>query len=119
MGAMVGQSATAELELYLDHKALCWLDEHPSPDALVVAYTVTRCCAGPVCNVRLRREKRSDRVSQQLHQIAPVCGREVLVDARIVDRLPNRVPVTVRGVGRLKHLSLSLEGEEWARLLCW
>jgi hypothetical protein len=114
-----GPSATAALELHLDNKALRWLDEHPSAGALVIAYTVTRCCAGHVCNVRLRREKRSDRLSQQLHRIAPVSGREVLVDSRIVDRLPSRVPVTVRGVGRLKHLSLNLEGDEWARLLCW
>jgi hypothetical protein len=70
-----------------------------------------------VCNVRLRREKRPDRLSQQMHRIATVNGREVLVDSRIVDRLPTRVPVTVRGVGRLKRLSLNLEGEEWARLL--
>jgi hypothetical protein len=119
MRAMVERSATAEPERCLDHKALRWLDEHPSPSALVLAYTVTRCCGGTVCNVRLRREKRPDRLSQKMRRIATVNGREVLVDSRVVDRLPTRVPVTVRGVGRLKRLSLNLEGDEWARLLCW
>jgi len=53
---MVERSATAEPELCLDHKALRWLDEHPSPGALVLAYTVTRCCGGTVRDVRLRGE---------------------------------------------------------------
>jgi hypothetical protein len=119
MGAIVERSATAAPELCLDDKALRWLDEHPSPSALVLAYSVTRCCGGTVCNVRLRREKRPDRLSQQMRRIATVNGREVLVDSRIVDRLPNHLPVSVRGVGRLKRLTLNLEGDEWARLLCW
>jgi hypothetical protein len=54
-----------------------------------------------------------------MHRIATVNGQEVLVDSRIVDRPANPCTVTVRGVGRLKVLSLNLEGDEWARLLCW
>ena len=39
------------------------------------------------------------------------------MDSRIVELLPLRIRVTVRGFGPLKALSLNLESEQWARLL--
>jgi hypothetical protein len=104
--------------LELDDKARRWLEEHPRPEALVIAYTMTRCCGGTtVCDVRLRQERRSDRASPRLRQVGTVKGRELLMDSRIVERLPLRIPVTVRGFGPLKGLRLNLESEQWARLL--
>jgi hypothetical protein len=70
-----------------------------------------------VCDVRLRPERKSDRPSQRLLEIGAINGREVLMDSRIVGLLPPRIPVTVRGVGCFKGLSLNLNSEQWDRLL--
>ena len=44
-------------------------------------------------------------------------GREVLVDPRIVGRLPRRLPLAVCGIGPWRGLTLGLDGDQWADLL--
>jgi len=46
-----------------------------------------------------------------------VAGRRILLDPRIMSRMPSRIPVTVAGFGPLQGLHLDFSGEEWARLL--
>ena len=44
-------------------------------------------------------------------------GTKFLIDRRAAARLPSRFGLTVRGLGRLKHLDLDLESEQWGTLL--
>jgi hypothetical protein len=46
-----------------------------------------------------------------------VAGRQILLDSRIMPRIPRTIPVTLGGVGPFKGLHLDFSGEEWARLL--
>ncbi|HEV2014481.1 MAG TPA: hypothetical protein VGR77_11465 [Candidatus Dormibacteraeota bacterium] len=99
-----------------DARARMWLASHRADRRLVVAYEETRCCGGGrICDVRIRDERRAERWS--LARIGSVDGRDLLLDTRIAGRLPRRLPLTVRGLGPLQHLSLDLAGEEWASLL--
>ncbi len=100
-----------------DDKARRWLNEHPSQDALVIAYEDSRCCGGGhIRDVRLRRSRRGDQRSA-LVDIGDVMGRRILLDRRIMPRMPEKIPVTVGGIGPLRGLHLDFSGEEWARLL--
>lgn len=100
-----------------DDKARRWLHEHPSQDALVIAYKDSRCCGGGhIRDVRLRRSQRGDQRSS-LVDIGDVAGRRILLDRRIMPRMPQKIPVTVGGFGPLHGLHLDFAGEEWARLL--
>jgi len=100
-----------------DDKARRWLNEHPSRDALVIAYEDSRCCGGGhIREVWLRRSQQRDERSS-LIDIGDVTGRRILVDQRIIRRMPEKIPVTVGGVGPLRGLHLDFSGEEWARLL--
>ncbi len=116
---MEATSAMEELrgfEIELDDRARGWLWQHPELRRIVIAYEEHRCCGGgKICDVRLRGEKRSER--QPLMKVGSVAGRDFLIDRRIVSRVPRRLPLTVRGIGPLRGLSLDLEGEEWANLL--
>jgi len=49
--------------------------------------------------------------------VGEVDGRRILLDRRIMLRLPQRIPVTVRGLGPFGGLHLDVSGEEWAGLL--
>lgn len=44
-------------------------------------------------------------------------GRRILLDRRIIARMPSAIPVTVRGIGPFQGLHLDFTGAEWARLL--
>jgi len=44
-------------------------------------------------------------------------GTKFLIDRRAAAKLPSRFGLTVRGLGRLKHLDLDLDGEQWGTLL--
>lgn len=100
-----------------DDKARGWLNEHPSQDALVIAYEDSRCCGGGhIRDVRLRRSRRRDHRSS-LVDIGEVAGRRILLDRRIMPRMPQKIPVTVGGFGPWCGLHLDFAGEEWARLL--
>ncbi len=103
-------------EIELDDRAREWVRRHPDERRLVIGYYERRCCGGgKVCDVSVRAEKRSER--HELVRVGSVEGRELLLDRRIANRLPRRLPLTVRGIGPLRGLSLALEGEDWAQLL--
>lgn len=104
--------------MIFDERARRWLNEHPSQDALVIAYEDSRCCGGGghVREVWLRRSQRRDETSS-LVDIGDVTGRRILLDRRIILRMPQEIPVTVGGIGPLRGLHLDFSGEEWARLL--
>ena len=65
----------------------------------------------------MHQQRPNDRAREALLRIGTVAGRDVLLDPRIANKMPRRIPVTVRGVGPLRGLSLDLTGHEWARLL--
>jgi hypothetical protein len=109
-------TAIAGFQIEVDTGARAWLGSHPAVRQVVIAYEEHRCCGGgKICDVRLRGAKRTEQ--QPLLEAGSAEGRPVLVDRRIVQRLPRRLPITVRGIGPLRGLSLDLEGEEWASLL--
>ena len=99
-----------------DDKARRWLNQHPSRDALVIAYEDSRCCGGGhIREVWLRRSQPRDESS--LADTGDVTGRRILMDRRIMHRMPQKIPVTVGGIGPLRGLHLDFSAEEWARLL--
>lgn len=104
-------------DVIFDDKARRWLNEHPSQDALVIAYEDSRCCGGGhIRDLRLRRGRRRDK-SESLVDIGDESGRRILLDRRILPRMPSRIPISVGGIGPLRGLHLDFSGEEWARLL--
>jgi hypothetical protein len=46
-----------------------------------------------------------------------VQGRDVLIDSRLIERMPAEARLTVRGLGPFRRLDLDLTGEQWAELL--
>jgi hypothetical protein len=72
---------------------------------------------GHIGDLRVRGSRRRDEESEGLSAIGEVDGRRILLDRRIMPRMPNRIPVTVRGLGPFRGLHLDFSGEEWARLL--
>ncbi|TMG67503.1 MAG: hypothetical protein E6H86_05295 [Chloroflexi bacterium] len=103
-------------EVEADAPARSWLDSHPAA-AYVIAYDVHRCCGGgKICQVQVRklteRDKTDHFVSASLDD-----GTRFLIDRRAAARLPRRFGLTVRGFGRMKHLDLSLQGDQWGELL--
>jgi hypothetical protein len=108
---------TAGFEIAIDHEAIRWLELHPNPSPLVIAYQVTRSCCGLVRDVRMRVSKAADSERQELLRIGSAEGRDVLIDARIVRAMPRRVPITALGFWARQKLALDLSGEEWGRLL--
>jgi hypothetical protein len=106
-----------EFAIVFDDRARRWLDEHPNRDALVIAYSDTRCCGGAhIRDLRLRRSRRGDARSA-LVEIGAVDGRRILLDSRIMPRMPRNIPVTLGGLGPLQALHLDFSGDQWARLL--
>jgi hypothetical protein len=100
-----------------DAAAQAWLDAHPSPEPLVIAYDVHRCCGGgKICSVNIRPRSRADAASTFAPGRMPG-GHEVLIDTRAAARLPGRIGLTVRGRGPLKRLDLALEPKQWGDLL--
>jgi hypothetical protein len=104
-------------ELEADTGARRWLAVHPAERARVIAYDVHRCCGGgKICLVRVRELTRKDDPDQYATGLLDD-GTEFLIDRRAAARLPQRFGLTVRGFGRLKHLDLDLEAEQWGTLL--
>jgi hypothetical protein len=104
-------------QLEADAAVRAWLEAHPSAAPRVIAYEVHRCCGGgKICQVKVRELSRKDDpdefASGDLED-----GTKFLIDRRAAARLPSRFGLTVRGIGRLKHLDLDLEGEQWGTLL--
>jgi hypothetical protein len=107
----------AGFDVEADAAARAWMEAHPSPGPLVLAFKVSRCCGGGrICTVQVREQSRKDDLSG--HAPAEIGeGAKLLVDPRAAARLPKRFGLTVRGFGALKHLDLVLDGEQWGRLL--
>lgn len=104
-------------ELDVDPRARRWLDSHQAGTTYVIAYDVHRCCGGgKLCQVTVRelstRDTIADHVPASLED-----GTRFLIDRRAAARLPSRFGLTVRGLGRIKHLDLSLDGDQWGDLL--
>ncbi len=94
-----------------------WLEAHPSAAPRVIAYDVHRCCGGgKICQVKVRELSRKDDPAQYSTGVMDD-GTKFLIDRRAAARLPLRFGLTVRGLGRLKHLDLNLDGEQWGTLL--
>jgi hypothetical protein len=107
----------AEFEVTFDDAALRWLGERPRADRLVIAYEDSRCCCGGhIGDLRVRRSRRQEEEAERL-TVGRVNGCRILLDRRIMPRMPRRIPVTVRGRGPFPSLHLDFSGEEWARLL--
>lgn len=110
---MTGQ----RFELEADPRAREWMAMHPSAKPRVIAYDVHRCCGGgKICQVKVRDLTAKDDPAEYATG-AMDDGRTFLIDPRAAARLPSRFALTVRGIGRFKHLDLELEGEQWGRLL--
>ena len=90
---------------------------HPSAEPRVIAYDIHRCCGGGrICQVKVRELSQKDD-PDQFATGALDDGTEFLIDRRAAARLPSRFGLTVRALGRLKHLDLQLKGEQWGDLL--
>ena len=101
-----------------DEKARRWLADHPSPDPLLIAFQDSRCCGGGhIRDLRLRRRRNRDERAMGLIDIGEVAGRRILLDRRIMPRMPRTIPVTVGGIHPFRGLHLDFSGEQWARLL--
>jgi len=109
--------ATTDFQLEADSGARHWLEGHPSAAPRVIAYDVHRCCGGgKICQVKVREMSRNDNPDEFASGVLGD-GTRFLIDRRAAARLPSRFGLTVRGYGRLKHLDLRLEGEQWGTLL--
>jgi hypothetical protein len=105
-----------------DQHARAWLEGHPEVSRLFIAFTSSRaCCSGArVCDVRIRVDAESSRRSTPAVTWIPLCrveARDVLIDTRLIERMPAQARLTVRGVGPFRRLDLDLTGEQWAELL--
>jgi hypothetical protein len=111
------QNRHRSFDVKVDAAARAWMDSHPAAGLRVISYAVKRCCGGGrICMVQVREASRRDDVSDHTHLVLEG-GAELLVDPRAAARLPARFGLTVRGLGRLKHLDLVLDGEQWGTLL--
>ena len=100
-----------------DAKARAWLEEHRPDETRVIAYDVHRCCGGgKICQVTVRDLSRKDDPDEFASGTLEG-GTKFLIDRRAAARLPLRFGLTVRGLGPLKHLDLSLDAEQWGALL--
>ncbi len=109
--------ATTGFQLEADASAREWLELHRSPAPRVTAYDIHRCCGGgKICEVKVRELSRRDNPDEFATGTLDD-GTRFLIDRRAAARLPSRFRLTVRGFGRLKHLDLNLEGEQWGTLL--
>jgi len=93
------------------------LERHRAAGPRVVAYDVHRCCGGgKICQIKVRELSRKDNLDD-FATGALEDGTKFLIDRRAAARLPARFGLTARGMGRLKHLDLDLEAEQWGTLL--
>jgi hypothetical protein len=93
------------------------MDAHPSAEARVITYRISRCCGGGrICQVAVRGLSRQDDPAA-LATGTLGDGTRFLIDQRAAARLPARFGLTVRGLGPLRHLDLDLSADQWARLL--
>src|SRR5579864_2799916 len=108
--------------LRADDQAAQWLDEHPRASRLFITYMSSRaCCSGAlVCDVRVRVDttgSQPDMPGKSWVALGSLRGREVMIDARLIDRMPAQLVFIQRGVGPFRHLDLDLSGDQWADVL--
>lgn len=95
-----------------------WLETHQTCSRIAITLSVTRCCGGPpVRDVRLRFDEPGTARRGRFVRIGRVAEREVLMDARLLNIMPRRIPMTVYKLLGRQRLSLELSGEQWGRLL--
>ncbi|HEV2027955.1 MAG TPA: hypothetical protein VGS16_05405 [Candidatus Dormibacteraeota bacterium] len=110
-------STSSVFEIELDAAASAWIDSHLGDEPRVIVYEVHRCCGGgKICEVQVRQQSRRDDISTYATAVMKD-GAEIGIDPRAAARLPSRFRLTVRGLGRFKHLDLDLDGEQWGALL--
>ena len=119
---LMGASLRDRFALSVDDQARQWLDEHPRALRLFIAYMSSRaCCSGArVCDVRIRVDtatSQPDTRGSSWVALGLLRGRDVLIDARLIDRMPAQLRFIQRGVGPFRHLDLDLSGEQWADVL--
>jgi hypothetical protein len=107
----------AAFDVDVDAGARAWLAAHPAERPRVVAYDVHRCCGGAkMCRVTVREMTRKDDPDKYVRAVS-ADGAALLIDRRAAARLPARFGLTVRGLGRWKHLDLALEADQCGDLL--
>ncbi len=109
-------------ELSIDDQARQWLDERPQAKRLFIAYMSSlACCSGArVCDVRVRigaNVSQRDARGASWFALGQVNGRDVMMDSRLVDRMPAHLRFVQRGVGPFRHLDLDLSSEQRADAL--
>lgn len=110
-------SRRAPFDVHADADAQAWLAAHPTELPRVVAYDVHWCCGGgKMCRVSVREMTRKDDPERYVRAVSPD-GAPLLIDRRAAARLPAQFGLTVRGLGRWKHLDLALEADQWGDLL--
>ena len=113
----MNDNRSRNFDIEVDAAARAWLDSHPTGASRVISYGVNRCCGGgKICTVQVREASRRDDVSRHTPVVLED-GAQLLLDPRAAARLPARFGLTVRGLGRFKHLDLVLDGEQWGNLL--
>jgi hypothetical protein len=122
LGDLMGATLRDQFAFSVDGQARQWLDEHPQASRLFIAYMSSRaCCSGArVCDVRIRVDttaSQPDTRGSSWVALGWLRGREVLIDARLIDRMPAQLRFVQRGVGPFRHLDLDLSGEQWADVL--
>jgi hypothetical protein len=122
VGPVATPSVSSRFDLAVDRPARAWLAVHPEASQLFITYLSSRaCCTGVrVCDVRIRLDlglthRGGDDVSWS--PLGKVEGRDVFIDARLIERMPRRLLLTGRGVGPFRHLDLELTAEQWAEVL--
>ena len=118
----MGAAVRDRFELCVDDQAVRWLDEHPRASRLFITYMSSRaCCSGAlVCDVRVRVDvtaAQTDTPRTSWVALGLLRGREVMIDARLIDRMPAQLRFIQRGAGPFRHLDLDLSGEQWADVL--
>jgi hypothetical protein len=118
----MGATVRDRFELRVDDQARDWLEDHPRASRLFITYMSSRaCCSGArVCDVRIRVDtaaSQPDARGASWVALGLLSGREVLIDARLIDRMPAQLRFIQRGVGPFRHLDLDLSGEQWADVL--
>jgi hypothetical protein len=119
---MMRATLPRRFELSVDAHARQWLDDRPQATRLFITYMSSlACCSGArVCDVRVRVDadiSQRDARGASWVAVGLVNGREVLIDSRLVDRMPAQLPFVQRGVGPFRHLDLDLSSEQWAEAL--
>ncbi len=73
-----------------------------------------------MCDVRVRIDANSSRRNASdapWVALGVLNGREVMIDSRLVDRMPAQLRFVQRGMGPFRHLDLDLSSEQWADAL--